>query len=298
MTSKNRITVNFKSEIYSHLIRMAGKEGPSLAGLVQRIVTAAIRNDMVDTILLEKLRLHVTSGDKDSARTELDVLKILHETRQLDLNENIIIILKSREIILCDYSFKLIDTEPFRSGELTGSLKGQARDKIREYIKWEVRAIVGQLGGVPDMLHIFIKLAKVECHKDKNNLWIFKVTPKLHVLPLFNKDIKGSKLDFFNVIYRQFRDVAKFGWKQSEYERLFLIDTASHSRSGGYFIGCSWFEINQLKKEYKNFFSVHVNDNLELKNVFCRVYMHNRDVKFKVARDTQNRSVKSLLNKY
>ncbi|CFR01941.1 Uncharacterised protein [Yersinia frederiksenii] len=298
MTSKNRITVNFKSEIYSHLIRMAGKEGPSLAGLVQRIVTAAIRNDIVDTMLLEKLRLHVTSGDKDSARTKPDVLKILYETSQLDLNENIIIILKSREIILPDYSFQLIDIEPFHHGELAYSLKEQARDKIREFIKREVPAILGQLGGVPDMLHVFIKLAKVECHQDKNYSWNFKVTPKLHVLPLFYGDINGSKLDFYNIIYRQFRDIAKFRWKQSEYERFFLIDTASHSRSGGYFIGCSWLEINQHKKEYKDFFSVNVNDDLKPKDVFCRVYIHNRDVKFKVARDKQNRSVKSLLNKY
>lgn len=299
MTSKNRITVNFKSEIYSHLIRMASKEGPSLAGLVQRIVTAAIRNDIVDTMLLEKLRLHITSGNKDSAHTERDVLRILHETSQLDVNKNIIIILKSREIILYEYIFELADTEPSRRGELTSFLKEQARDEIRGYIKQKVIDILGALGGEPDMLHVFIKLAKVECHQDKNNLWHFKVTPKLHVLPLFNRDINGSKLDFFNITYRQFRDVATLGWKQSEYERLFLINSASHSRSGGYFIGYSWLEINQLEKEYKDFFSVHVNgDHYQPKDVFCRVYIHNRDVKFKVVPDTQSRSVKSLLNKY
>lgn len=141
--------------------------------------------------------------------------------------------------------------------------------------------IIGQLGDTPDILHLFVKKAVVRYYLDDHGSIIFKIRPELHALPLFINDAMKSRLDLLQVKFKQFKDVAVNGWGNMKYERLVLIDNASTSRSGGYFVGVSLYKLDYITDEYKDFHYIDINSDTGLESVNYMVHIHHRDVKFK-----------------
>lgn len=144
-----------------------------------------------------------------------------------------------------------------------------------------VPLIIGQLGGVPDILHLFVKKALVQYYCDDYGQLHFKIRPELHLLPLIIDDAMNSSLDFLQVRFKQFKDVAVNGWDKRKYERIILIDNASTSRSGGYFVGVSLCKLDYMVDEYRDFHCIAIDNDTGRKSVNCMVHIHHRDVKFK-----------------
>ncbi|MCI9498130.1 hypothetical protein [Enterobacter hormaechei] len=278
MTSKNRITVNFKKEPFRLLESLAREHGPSLAGLTQSIVTAAVRNNVADKLYLEKLRSSAALM-KYSDKENDDTGKILLQTSKRDEYGNENIVLRACPVKLGDYI-----SQPVFLSERDAAviLKERVRECLKEHIKNCIPAVVGQLGGTPDMLHLFVKRANVRCDKTQKDFWSIRITPELHVIPVFNNDLHRSRLDFLNIRYRNFRDVAVKGWDNQKYEKMLLIDTASRSRSGGYFIGVSWSDIDYLSYGYEDFLPKEISFSRGKKELLCQIHIHNRDVSVKV----------------
>jgi hypothetical protein len=135
MTSKNRITVNFKKESFRLLESLAREHGPSLAGLTQSIVTAAVRNNVADKLYLEKLRSSAAlmkSGDKENE----DTGKILLQTSKLDEYGNENIVLRACPVKLGDYI-----SQPVFLSERDAAviLKERVREYLKEHIKRDER---------------------------------------------------------------------------------------------------------------------------------------------------------------
>jgi hypothetical protein len=290
MPSHNRITVNFPfRSLYSDLKKLAQKTDLTLSGLVQKIVIASLRPDTTGTLFLEGLRAD-TSPD-EVAMQERNLTRILHYTLPIpkvgDTSDKLFR-LNARPIALPDYPYAPPDikfTSHTQAGSLrtnvSDELKKLVRESLKEYVIHMTPRITGQLGGVPDILHLFVKKAIVQYYYDDHGLLQFKIRPELHVLPLFINDAMNSRLDFLQIRFKQFKDVAVNGWDKSKYERLILIDNASTSRSGGYFVGVSLYKLDYMAGEYKDFHCIPIDDDTGRKSVNCMVHIHHRDVKFK-----------------
>lgn len=282
MTSKNRVTVNFKKESFRILEDLARQYGPSLAGLTQRIVTAAIRDSMADQLYLENLRFSVAVTENDDKKKKEDIGRILKLTRRRDESSNTNILLRSRAMMLSDYRDNFSAPAFIDDRDAAEMFKEQARAHLKQHVINSIPAIVEQLGGSPDMLHLFVKKAAVRCDEIKAGLWSIIITPELHVLPVFNADLHKSKLDFCSIGYRNFKDVAVKGWDCQKYESLLLIDHATRSRSGGYFIGVSWADIDYIENGYENFHEIKENTPNYPIDLLCKIHIHNRDVNVKI----------------
>lgn len=290
MPSHNRITVNLPSRsLYSDLKKLAQKTELTLSGLVQKIVIASLRSDATDTVFLEGLRAD-TSPD-EVAIQERNLTRILHRTvmkqREKHTPDNRVT-LNARPLVLHDYQYELPAVEFERNIQIehlnckiTNEYKKLARDSLRDHVTRMVPLITSQLGGVPDILHLFVKKALVQYYCDDDGQFHFNIRPELHVLPLIIDDAMNSRLDFLRIRFKQFKDVAVNGWDKSKYERLILIDNASTSRSGGYFAGVSLYKLDYMADEYKDFHCIPVSNDTGQESVSCMVHIHHRDVKFK-----------------
>lgn len=290
MPSHNRITVNLPSKsLYSALKKLAQKTELTLSGLVQKIVIASLRSDATDTLFLEELRAD-TTPEKAGAQGQ-NLTRILHSTVMIEKEKHTpdkLIKLNTRSIVLPDYQYVAPDikfTRHTQAGSLgakvSDELKKLVRESLKEHVISRVPMIIGQLGGTPDILHLFVKKAGVQYYHDDYDLIHFKIIPELHVLPILINDAMNSKLDLFQVKFKQFKDVAVNGWGKRKYERLILIDNASTSRSGGYFVGVSLYKLDYIVDECKGCHYIDIKSGTDLKSVNCMVHIHPRDVKFK-----------------
>jgi len=290
MPSHNRITVNLPSRsLYSDLKKLAQKTELTLSGLVQKIVIASLRSDVTDTVFLEGLRAD-TSPDEVEIQ-ERDLTRILRSTVMREREKYTSdkrVMLNARSLVLRDYQYERLTAEFERNtqvellnSKISNELKKPVRDSLREHVTNMVPLIIGQLGGVPDILHLFVKKAVVQYYHDDYGLIHFKIRPELHVLPILINDAMNSKLDLLQIKFKQFKDVAVNGWDKRKYERLILIDNASTSRSGGYFVGVSLYTLDYTTDEYKDFYCIPIDDDTARKSVNFMVHIHHRDVKFK-----------------
>lgn len=290
MPSNNRITVNLPSRsLYSDLKKLAQKTELTLSGLVQKIVIASLRSDATDTVFLEGLRAGM--NPENAVKKDRNLTRILHHTVLMPKEENtsdIWVTLKARSLALRDYQYKAPDAKFERNTQvkhlnckITNEYEKLARDSLRDHVTSMVPLITSQLGGVPDILHLFVKKALVQYYCDDNGQFHFNIRPELHVLPLLIDDAMNSRLDFLQIKFKQFKDVVIKGWDKSKYERLILIDNASTSRSGGYFVGVSLYTLDYMADEYKGFHCIPIDDDTGRKSVNCMVHIHHRDVKFK-----------------
>lgn len=290
MPSHNRITVNLPSKsLYSALKKLALKTELTLSGLVQKIVIASLRSDATDTLFLEGLRADTNTDEVKIQKRNLT--RILHHTLPVPKEEytsDKLVTLNARSIVLPDYQYAAPDvkfTRHTQSGTLganvSDELKKLIRESLKEYVISRVPIVIGQLGGTPDILHLFVKKAVVRYYRDDHGSIIFKIRPELHALPLFINDAMNSPLDLLQVKFKQFKDVAVNGWGNVKYERLVLIDNASTSRSGGYFVGVSLYKLDYIADEYKDFYCMNIVNNTVKKSVNYMVHIHHRDVKFK-----------------
>lgn len=290
MPSNNRITVNLPSKsLYSALKKLAQKTDLTLSGLVQKIVIASLRSDATDTLFLEELRAD-TTPEKAGAQGQ-NLTRILHSTVMIEKEKDTpdkLITLNSRSIVLPDYQYLPSDIKFKRhtqarslGANVSDELKKLVRESLKEHVISMVPIVIGQLGGTPDILHLFVKKAVVQYYCGDYGPVFVKTRPELHVLPLFINDAMNSRLDLLQVKFKQFKDVAVNGWGKMKYEQLVLINNASTSRSGGYFVGVSLYKLDYITDEYKDFHYIDINSGTGLKSVNCMVHIHPRDVKFK-----------------
>jgi hypothetical protein len=290
MPSHNRITVNLPSRsLYSDLKKLAQKKELTLSGLVQKIVIASIRSDATDTVFLDELRADISP--ESAEKKDRNLIRILHSTVSMPKEEHTSdrrVTLKASSLALRDYQYELPAVEFERNTQVeplnckvTNEYKKLARDSLRDHVTSMVPLITSQLGGAPDILHLFVKKALIQYYCDDDGQLHFNIRPELHVLPLLIDDAMNSRLDFLQIRFKQFKDVAVNGWDKSQYERLILIDNASTTRSGGYFVGLSLYKLDYMADEYKDFHRISIDNDTGRKSVNCMVHIHHRAVKFK-----------------
>ncbi|ELE9011758.1 hypothetical protein RM345_000683 [Enterobacter cloacae] len=285
MTSRNRITVNLPTnELHRHIEKLALSRGLTCSGFIRDLISASLSDNAEAAQFMDEIR-----GSKHgiSNNSEEDVTRILRTTRKQQGVEQQLV-LNARELVLADYNFILSFNEVTQfaqqhklMGKSSNALNKLVKANLKTHIAEKVPAIVGTLGGVPDILHLFVKNAKIRYVMNDNGLWEFRSRIVLHLLPLFIDDAKKSRLDFLNIKFKQFRHVAVNGWDKKKYERLVFLEQASSSRSGGYFVGLSPYDIDYVMAEYKDFTSAKITHEADPHALSFMIHIHHRDIKIK-----------------
>ncbi|EPR9731546.1 hypothetical protein [Enterobacter pasteurii] len=285
MTSRNRITVNLPTnELHRHIEKLALSRGLTCSGFIRDLISASLSDNAEAAQFMDEIR-----GSKHgiSNNSEEDVTRILRNTRKQQGAEQQLV-LNAREQPLADYNFTISINE-FRQFEQQHLMMGKSSDLLKELVKTKLKihiaekvpSIIGRSGGVPDIVHLFVKNARIRYIMNDNGLWEFRSRIVLHFLPLFIDDAKKSRLDFFNIKFKQFRHVAIYGWDKKKYERLVFLEQASSSRSGGYFVGLSPYNIDYVMAEYKDFTSAQITHEADPHALNFMIHIHHRDMKIK-----------------
>ncbi|MGP0945486.1 hypothetical protein [Serratia sp. CY74737] len=285
MTSRNRITVNLPTnELRRHIEKLALSRGLTCSGLIRDLISASLSDNAEAAQFMDEIR-----GGKNviNNNSEEDITRILRNTRKQQGAEQQLV-LNARELPLADYNFILSFNEVTQfeqqhklMGKSGNALNELVKTKLKAHIAEKVPAIVGRSGGVPDILHLFVKNAKIRYVMNDNGFWEFRSRIVLHLQPLFIDDAKKSRLDFFNIKFKQFRHVAVNGWDKKKYEQLVFIEQASSSRSGGYFVGLSPYDVDYTMAEYKDFTPAQITYGAEPYSLNFMIHIHHRDMKIK-----------------
>ncbi|HAT3905063.1 TPA: hypothetical protein I9Y49_003781 [Citrobacter koseri] len=285
MTSRNRITVNLPTnELRRHIEKLALSRGLTCSGLIRDLISASLSDNAEAAQFMDEIRRgkNVINNNREE-----DVTRILRTTRKQQGVEQQFV-LNARELVLADYNFILSFNEVTQfaqqhklMGKSSNALNELVKANLKTHITEKVPAIVGRSGGVPDILHLFVKNAKIRYVMNDNGLWEFRSRIVLHLLPLFIDDAQKSRLDFFNIKFKQFRHVAVNGWDKKKYERLVFIEQASRSRSGGYFVGLSPYDIDYTMAEYNDFTPAQITHGAGSYSLNFIIHIHHRDIKIR-----------------
>lgn len=259
MVSENRITTNFKSIQIYNLVRVLAKKNKIGAS---RVIEETLRIAF-DEQLKEPQKL-LDNGTVGKNRNLLPnnyflsglTLNLVNFTDGKDYT------VSPGEIVF-DMSFPLIESEAFNFNSKTEKStinRMVIRGEINRRLKSELESYIYDFA-YPDAMLFFLTRADVSYKKEKPLFVNFYATVTVYILPIhLNKKHleKYSLLDFANITYRQFSDVAKKGWNRSKYSHLLYIDEVSQSRSGGYFIGVLHEQKQFTLEDFKRFEKVRI----------------------------------------
>lgn len=290
MPSHHRITINLPTRKFSSSLKeLAQKRDLTMSRLVLDIVIAGLRFDASSARFLEELRHDLKEGNSGEESFNGNETGILHRTTivvpKKDTGEQIV--LKAVECRLPDYEFTISDISSqseFYSNakrKMSDNTITKVLDMLRVFIVKEIPAITQLMGGIPDILHLFVKKTMVKYYEDNDSSCNVRIQTTLHVLPLFLNDVRDSRLDFPRIRFRQFKTLAVKGWDKSKYEKMVFIENASETKSGGYFIGLAWNKMENMDEIYEGYELLNVGAAEKPKNIYCKVHMHSRNVKFK-----------------
>lgn len=262
MASEDRITTNFKSiQIYNLILHLAKINKISASRVIEETLRVAF-----DEQLKEPKKL-LDDGKIGKNRNLLPNNYFLSGLtfNLATLQDGKDYTVSPREIVF-DMSFPLLESESFNSNSKTEKStinRMVIRGEINKRLKSKLESHIYDFA-YPDAMLFFLTRADVSYKKEKPLFVNFYVTVTVYILPihLHKKHLETySLLDFTNITYRQFSDIAKKGWNRSKYSHLLYIDEVSQSKSGGYFIGVLHEQKKFALEDFKGFEKVKIPTN-------------------------------------
>ncbi|WP_447884044.1 hypothetical protein [Serratia fonticola] len=259
MASEYRITTNFKStQIYKLVKLLARKNKVSESRFIEEMLRISFDEQLREP---EKLL-----GDGKIGKNR-NLLPNNYFSSGLTFNLATLLdgkdyTVSPREIVF-DMNFPLIESESFNFNSKTEKStinRMVIRGEINKRLKSELESYIYDFA-YPDAMLFFLTRADVSYKKEKPLFVNIYVTVTVYILPIhLNKKHleKYSLLDFANITYRQFSNVAKKGWDRSKYSHLLYIDEVSQSKSGGYFIGVLHEQKQFTLEDFKGFEKVKI----------------------------------------
>ena len=282
MASKNRLSVNFTSSTTRNYIKMLSDvNGMSQSYVVEELIKMAlfgVKNpfkaipennqfSLENVAFINQIELH--------KRLHLSAVKQLgNEWLSFAPQPMVLRSFPVTSTLLSRKAAALFDESNSRWE------KGIAND-IRQHINGELHRIIASLGGVPDIIHIFLKRANVKYEMNENGDISASVTPHLYVLPLMNDGVRKYHIDHANIVYKNFKFMLTNEWRHRKYARRLLLEHASASQSGGYFVGFLHQPENDTAHERKDFFTHKTPSFSGSIQTLCKIHIHTRDIRFK-----------------
>lgn len=153
--------------------------------------------------------------------------------------------------------------------------------EIENHLKVQLPIVIGALGEAPDIAHIFLHHADVAYHEDTDGTISAKIIPHIHVLPLINSEVHRYHIDHANITYKNFKQVLSSPWQTRKYSHHLLLEHASSSRSGGYFIGFCHQPERDTAGERHDFFKHESFVGGNPTTTLCKIHIQPRDIKIK-----------------
>lgn len=281
MASKNRLSVNFTSATTrSHIQELANVSGMSQSCVVEELVRVALSKDLssLSAIANDPPLLRHAALTNEMSRHERLLLSAVKR-----VNKECLCFTPKRMVLR---SFPFPSTPLPRKAEVlfngpekavNTQWKSDLPNAIREHINTELPRIIGSFGETPDIIHIFLRRADVEYEIGENGDVSASITPHLYVLPLMRDVAQKYHLDHENIAYKNFKAMLTHEWRPRRYAQQLLLEHASSSRSGGYFVGFLHQPENNATHEPKDFLTINSDD----VQVLFKIHIHARDIRLK-----------------
>lgn len=263
MASKNRITTNFTDPTYDFILDLESKSNISQSKIIQSIVYDYMIRESENNILIESLissrkerkdeyfnsTLRVGSFFNSKEKGEKGEKKKFYSSTfyekelRLDINE----FTPKEKSDICDVIMKTVGLN-FKLTPL-GMLASNLVSMLSPYSENIDYCLV--------ICHEVI-ISKKSCSNNGKTKEYFSVKLKLSNHPITKSTYSLCDfrfLDFLNIKYESFFDVACHGWNTKKHSKITCIGALNRKASGAYFLGMSRYEINheeQLQKEFKH----------------------------------------------
>lgn len=239
MASKMRITVNFSSsELYKFIVAKSEKTKNSFSSIIE-------------SLALKGLGRNIDSGDVDFIPGDMikknkNLVPAKLYSQGLEFNyfmtsDNKIYTERSYSVsgLVFDINIPLIlKHHPRRTSKYVDN------EMVRGWVSEDLKSRIGihdYSVCTPDIVLSFVYKVNVTCHKvNKDGTAELKISYSYHFIPVYmnkREQEKMYQLDFMNIKYRSFLDVAKKGWNRGKYSHILHIQGMDEKTSGGYFVG-------------------------------------------------------------
>lgn len=286
MASKNRLSVNFTSSTTRNYIKMLSDvNGMSQSYVVEELIKMALFG--VKNPFKAIPENNQFSLENVAFINQIELHKRLHLSAVKQLGNEW---LSFTPLPMVLRSFPVTSTFLARKAAPLFEAPGTIVDpqwgkdipnKIREYITEKLSHIIASLGDVPDIIHIFLNRADVKYDINENGDVSASVTPHLYVLPLMHDGVRKYHVDHANIVYKNFKFMLANEWRHRKYARRLLLERASASQSGGYFVGFLHQPENDIAHERKDFFTHKTPSFNGSIQTLCKIHIHTRDIRFK-----------------
>lgn len=282
MASKNRLSVNFTSEtILSHIKNFSHVSNLSSSYVAEELIKATLIDGYMpfNGSLKDDYKLHgytQTNKTLPTNRLRLASIKIV---------ESVPVTLSPKSTPLPDYNFtfshllfkpkSLFTNQQEKNAWLKNALVKEVTLHMNRYCAH----LISTLGEAPDIAHIFLHRADVRYSEDSDGSIHVRVTPYVHILPLMSSEVRRYHIDHPRITYKNFRQILSKPWRQREYSHHLLLEHASSSRSGGYFIGFRHQPEHDIIDADKHFFTQDITFQNKSTTVLCKIHIHPRDIK-------------------
>jgi len=267
MSSKNRMTVNFSSkELFNFIEFVADKNHTSRSNVIETLLRNSLQEKLQDPKAFLENQLFGRNKNLTPwffGCSGLTLSFVYTSPDEMGETHKLSILVKKD---VRHYNGTL-DGDDFisKGGIVQGSLSRQLfLDITKNKIKESMSSFVDYEPNPPQMILFFIDKVHVECQlivpeskllreEPLNRYIAYNITVDVNRIPFYHDNLSNKKfycLDFCNIKYKTFEQVATQGWNRAKYSHLLHIDrlnTAkadrlSKSKIGGYFIGVLYEE--------------------------------------------------------
>lgn len=302
MASKHKIIVHISDDLlYDVIIKEAKASGKAQSEFIRDIV----EKELLDKIIARKEEMNncysIFKDDyygvnsifnRNYYKTAYPMDMTIDSVRQIT-KDGVIQLHKIDEIISHDYESVFFGMMSFSLKALMNSVKNEVQGLIPRIIKDKWPELEYGMG-VADLNLVFIDrvdvVVKSETNGGVNTKNKVTINIKIHLQISrflfnsieYNKDF--LRIDFLNIRYHRFKDVAVKGWLSERYERLLYLKPIREVLLGGFFAGLLYRQKEKelLMAEIDNLYlnqDFGQNGMLGVPDRFVKLHMNNEQIK-------------------
>lgn len=285
MASRNIIKVHFGDDlIYSVVMSEAAKSKKSSSEFVRDILKETLSREIFEQrIHLNNMYSHTRLSDAASVYP----LNLTVDSERQVTKNGFFRLNKIDEILYHEYESTFFGMMSFSLGQLMNAVKNEAMRLIPEVIKRAWPEIEHQYD-YADINLFFVNRVDLifsDCRDGK-----FYVQIKIHfhvsrfLFSTIDNDDDFLRIDFLNIHYWRFKNVAINGCLSKQYERLLYLKPTRETLLGGFFAGLLYIpkEKTALKEEIRDLLSnqdVSRNGMLEIPGKFVKIHVNSEQIK-------------------
>ncbi|HEJ9228393.1 TPA: hypothetical protein ACS29S_001477 [Klebsiella oxytoca] len=285
MASKNKIIVHIGDEIlFSVLKDEIKRSGGNSSEFVRKILEEKFSGKVFEA----KYDLNKNySYNRDTDAASVYPLNITVDSERQVTKDGILRFDKIEEVLFDDYESIFFGVMSFTLSHIKKTVKNEAVKRIPEIIKKAWSSIESQYGSA-DINLVFVNRVDISFLEYKDDKFYVRIKVLFNVSRFVFSAIEWNneflRIDFLNVKYRRFKNIAINGCLSKKYDRWLYFKPAKETSLGGFFAGLLYTPKTKevLIEEIEWLLSnqgAHRADMLDIPGKFVKIHFNSDQIK-------------------